>query len=114
MAKNTEIWYDMTDNMKELDQKYHQEGEYRELFSIMIDSCRCEDTAIGITKDGELLYIENKLMNNSSAYWVQSVFYSIDKKEFSVFLEQARAVGYIEKAIQSGQTTEEELKKLSE
>ena len=70
--------------MIQLDQKYHQDEDYRELFSIMIDSLRCEDTAIGITKDGELLYIENKLMNNSSAYWVQS-----------------------------GRTTEEELKELS-
>ena len=53
-------------------------------------------------------------MNNSSAYWVQSVFYSIDKKEFGTFLGKARAGGYIEKAIQSGQTTEEELIILSE
>ena len=93
---------------------YYSDEDYHELFSIMIDSIICEDTAVGITNEGKLLYIENKLMNNSSAYWVQSVFYSIDKKEFGAFLEQARADGYIEKAIQSGQTTEEELKKLSE
>lgn len=100
--------------MKELDVKYYPGKDYRELFSIMIDSHICEDTAIGITKDGELLYIENKLMNNSSAYWVQSVFYSINKEEFRAFLKQARSRGYIETAIQKGKTTEEELKKLSD
>ncbi len=68
---------------------------------------------IGISNGGELLYIENKLMNNSSAYWMQSVFYSISKAEFGVFLEQARSRGYIEQAIQKGQTTEEELRRLS-
>lgn len=100
--------------MKELGVKYYQDKDYRELFNIMIDSFICEDFAIGITNDGELLYIENKLMNNSSAYWVQSIFYSISKAEFCEFLEQARSKGYIEDAIKKGQTTEEELKKLSE
>ena len=100
--------------MKELDISYHHDKDYRELFSIMIDSNLCEDTAIGITNEGELLYIENKLMNNSSAYWVQSVFYSISKEEFCSFLKQARSEGYIEKAIRNGQTTEEELRKLGE
>lgn len=100
--------------MKELDVKYYPGKDYRELFSIMIDSHICEDTAIGITKDGELLYIENKLMNNSSAYWVQSVFYSINKEEFRAFLKEASSRGYIETAIQKGKTTEEELKKLSD
>lgn len=100
--------------MKELDVKCYKDNEYRELFSVMIDSHICEDKAIGIANDGELLYIENKLMNNSSAYWMQSVFYSISKEEFRTFLKQARDRGYLEKAIQKGQTTEEELKKLSE
>ena len=53
-------------------------------------------------------------MNNSSAYWGQSVFYSINKVEFCKYLEQARARGYIKEAIQKGKTTEEELKILSE
>lgn len=97
-----------------LDVNYHEGREYHELFSIMIDSNKCEDTAVGMTNDGVLLYIENKLSNNSSAYWVQSVFYSISKEEFCTFLKQARERGYIEKAIKNGQTTEEELKKLSE
>lgn len=97
-----------------LDVKYRCDIDYRELFSIMIDSLTCEDTAVGITKEGELLYIENKLMNNSSAYWVQSIFYSIDQKEFRTFLTQAKSRGYIEKAIKNGQTTEEEIKKLAE
>lgn len=101
-------------SMKELDIKYRGDIDYHELFSVMIDSNTCEDTAIGITNDGELLYIENKLMNNSSAYWVQSIFHSINKKEFCEFIEQARAKGYIEKAIKNGQTTEDELQKLSE
>lgn len=100
--------------MKMLDEKYREGQDYRELFSIMIDSNRCEDTAIGITNDGELLYIENKLMNNSSAYWVQSVIYSINKEEFCKFLEQARFRGYIEKAIKSGKITEEELEFLAQ
>lgn len=100
--------------MKELEIKYHSDVDYRELFNIMIDSHICEDKAIGITNDRKLLYIENKLMNNSSAYWMQSIFYSINKEEFCAFLKQARASGYIEKAIQKGQTTEEELKMLSE
>lgn len=100
--------------MKELDVKYRDDIDYRELFSVMIDSSTCEDTAIGIDKDGALLYIENKLMNNSSAYWVQSVFYSIDKVEFCAFLKKARSRGYIDKAIKNGQTTEKELKMLSE
>lgn len=99
--------------MKELDINYRHENNYRELFSVRINSLTCEDTAIGITNDGELLYVESKLMNNSSAYWVQSVFYSIDREEFNEFLEQARSRGYIEQAIQKGQTTEEELKMLS-
>ena len=99
--------------MKELEIKYRQ-NEYRELFSIMIDSNICEETAIGITNEGQLLYLDNKLMNNSSAYWMQTIFYSIDKKEFRTFLNQARSRGYIEKAIKMGQTTEDELKRLSE
>ena len=99
--------------MKELDVKYHPDEEYRELFSIMIDSYICEETCIGITNAGELLYIENKLMNNSSAYWMQSVIYSISKEEFRAFLKQAESKGYIEKAIQSGKTTKEELSRLS-
>lgn len=100
--------------MKELEKKYRQDKDYRELFSIMIDSHICEDKAIGITNDGQLLYIENKLMNNSSAYWVQSIFYSIDKEEFRAFLKTARSRGHVEQALQKGQTTEEELEKLSE
>ena len=100
--------------MKELGTEFYCDKDYRELFNIMIDSHICEDTAVGITKKGELLYIENKLMNNSSAYWVQSVLYSIDKAEFRTFMKQARSRGYIEKAIQKGLTTEEELKKLSD
>lgn len=100
-------------HMKELGINHRNEEKYRELFSIMIDSNICEETAIGITDDGELLYIENKLMNNSSAYWMQSVFYSINKTEFCEFLAQARSRGYIEEAIKKGKTTEEELKNLS-
>ena len=100
--------------MRELGLEYYSSKEYRELFNTMIDMNICEDIAIGISNDGELLYIENKLMNNSSAYWMQSVFYSINKAEFIVYLEQARSRGYIEQAIQKGQTTEEELKGLSE
>ena len=100
--------------MKELGLEYCSDKDYRQLFNIMIDSHICEDSVIGITNNGELLYIENKLMNNSSAYWMQSVFYSINKAEFCTFLEQARSRGFIEKAIQKGQTTEEELKKLIE
>ena len=64
--------------MEDLGTKYCSNEEYHELFSIMIDSHICEDTAIAITNDGELLYVENKLMNNSSAYWMQTVFYRID------------------------------------
>ena len=100
--------------MKELSERNYSHDDYRELFNTMIDANICEDIAIGISNDGELLYIENKLMNNSSAYWMQSVFYSINKAEFIVYLEQARSRGYIEQAIQKGQTTEEELKGLSE
>lgn len=100
--------------MKELGIKYYSNEDYRELFNVMIDSNTCEDFAIGISNDGKLLYVENKLMNNSSAYWVQSLFFSINKEEFCAFFEQARAKGYIEKAIKEGQTTEDELKMLSE
>lgn len=100
--------------MKELGERYYNHDDYRVLFNTMIDANICADIAIGISNDGELLYIENKLMNNSSAYWMQSVFYSINKAEFIVCLEQARSRGYIEQAIQKGQTTEEELKGLSE
>ena len=99
--------------MRELGLEYYSSKEYRELFNTMIDMNICEDIAIGITNDGKLLYIENKLMNNSSAYWGQSVFYSINKVEFCKYLEQARARGYIKEAIQKGKTTEEELKILS-
>ena len=101
-------------SMKELNVEYHSDKDYRELFSIMIDSRICEATAVGITNAGELLYIESKLMNNSSAYWMQSIFYSIDKGEYRAFFKQAMSRGYIEKAIQQGRTTAEELEKLSE
>ena len=100
--------------MKELNVKYHSDKDYRELFKTMLDASTCEDHAVGITNDDKLIYAENKLMNNSSAYWVQSVFYSINAEEFCALLKQARSRGYIEKAIQKGQTTEEELKKLSD
>ena len=100
--------------MKELGLEYYSSKEYRELFDTMIDKNICEYTAIGITNDGELLYIENKLVNNSSAYWGQSIFYSINKVEFCKYLEQAKTRGYIKEAIQKGKTTEEELKMLSE
>ena len=100
--------------MKELGLEYYSSKEYHELFNTMIDLNICENTAIGITNAGELLYIENKLMNNSSAYWGESVFYGINKEEFCKYLEQARARGYIKEAIQKGKTTEEELKRLSE
>ena len=100
--------------MKELEIKHRQEIEYRELFDVMIDSHSCEDYTVGLTNDGKLLYIENKLMNNSSAYWVQSVFYSINQEEFRSFLELAKARGYLETAISKGRTTEEELKRLGE
>lgn len=98
--------------MKELDVNYRPGKDYRELFSVMIDSNICEDTVVGITNAGELLYVNNKLMNNSSAYWVQSVCFSIDKEEFCEFLEQAKSRGFIEKAIKNGQTTKEELEEL--
>ena len=100
--------------MKELGLEYYSSKEYHELFNTMIDLNICENTAIGITNAGELLYIENKLMNNSSTYWGESVFYGINKEEFCKYLEQARARGYIREAIQKGKTTEEELKRLSE
>lgn len=100
--------------MKELGVQHFSDSEYRELFHIMIDTHICEDKAIGITNSGELLYAENKLMNNSSAYWMQSVYYTINKDEFRTFLNQARSKGYIEEAIKKGQTTEEELKMLCE
>lgn len=99
--------------MKRLDVKYRQNKDYRELFSVTIDAFTCEDTAVGITKDGELLFVKSKLMNQSSAYWVDSEFFGIDTAEFRELLGQAQANGYIGKAIRSGQTTEEELKKLS-
>lgn len=97
--------------MRQLEIKYKPDKEYHELFNVMIDSLTCEDTAIGITNDGELLYIKSKLANSSSAYWVDREFFSIDNDEFCSFLKQAQANGYIEKAIRSGQTTEEELYK---
>lgn len=100
--------------MKKLDRKYYPGKDYRELFSVMIDANKCEDTAVGITNEGELLYIESKLMNNSSAYWMQSVFFSIDKEEFRAFLEQAKSRDYLAKAIKNRQTTEEELGRLSQ
>lgn len=100
--------------MEKLDIHYRSGADYRELFSIWIDFLTCEDTAVGITKDGTLLYIESKLMNSSSAYWVQSTFYGINREEFRTFLNRARSGGYLEKAIRSGQTTEEELKQLAE
>ena len=76
--------------MKELGLEYYSSKEYHELFNTMIDLNICENTAIGITNAGELLYIENKLMNNSSAYWGESVFYGINKEEFCKYLQQAK------------------------
>lgn len=74
--------------MKELGIKYYSNEDYRELFNIMIDSNTCEDFAIGISNDGKLLYVENKLMNNSSAYWVQSLFLVLIKRNFAHFLSR--------------------------
>lgn len=68
--------------MKELGINYRADNDYRELFNIMVDPHICEHTTIGITNDGELLYIENKLMNNSSAYWMQRVFQLSRKTPF--------------------------------
>ena len=98
--------------MEHLDISLKCGRDYRELFSIMIDSLYCEDTAIGVTAEGRVLYIENRLANNSSAYWVDSLFYSITAEEFDAFLNQAKAAGYMEKAIRNGQTSEEELQTL--
>lgn len=100
--------------MTETNVKYRCGRDYRELFNIMIDSLTCEDIAIGISDQGELLYVKSKLANNSSAYWVQSEFFYISKEEFCAFLKQARENGYLEKALKNGQTTEDELRKLSE
>ncbi len=96
--------------MKELNVKYHSDKDYRELFKTMRDASICEDHAVGITNDGKLIYAENKLMNNSSAYWVQSVFYSINAEEFCALLKQARSRGYIEKTIQKGQNNRRRIK----
>ena len=71
--------------MKELEIKHRQEIEYRELFDVMIDSHSCEDYTVGLTNDGELLYIENKLMNNSGAYWFRACFTASIKKNFVPF-----------------------------
>lgn len=99
--------------MEKLDVRYHPGAEYRELFNVTVDSLHCTDTGIGLANDGRLLFIDSKLANNSSAYWVDSEFYTIDNEEFQHYLALARANGYVEKAIQSGQTTEEELESLS-
>lgn len=48
--------------MKELDVKYYPGKDYRELFDIMVDSHKCEDTCIGIANDGTLLYVKTSLL----------------------------------------------------
>lgn len=99
--------------MKSLDAKYYPNEDYRELFNIMVDSNKCTITCIGITNDGTFLYINERLANNSSAYWIDREFFVIDRDEFCYYLEIARAKGEVEKAIKNGRTTAEELEQLS-
>ena len=98
--------------MKKLDVNYRPGRDYRELFDIAINNKRSTASSIGITDEGELLYVYSELMNNSSAYWMDFECYSIDKSEFHQFLSEARSNGNLEKAIKNGNTTQEELAQL--
>lgn len=98
--------------MKKLDVNYRPGRDYRELFDITINRNDCTTAGIGITEDGELLYIRSELMNNSSAYWMDFECYSIDKAEYRNFLSAARANGNLEKPLKNGYITEEELARL--
>lgn len=98
--------------MKKLDVNYRPGRDYRELFDIEVDNGHCTVSSIGITNEGELIYIYSELMNNSSAYWVDFECYSIDREEFLKFLSDAGSNGNLENAIKKGNTTREELARL--
>lgn len=99
--------------MQKTDVKYYPGKDYRELFDILVDSNVGEVISIGITNDGSIIYIDDKLMNNSSAYWTQTDIFSIDRDEFRKYLDIARSRGHLAKALKKGLTTEEELERLS-
>lgn len=98
--------------MKPLDARYRPNEDYKELFDLMVDPNKCIVTLIGVMKDGTFLYIKETLMNNSSAYWMDTELYSIDKEEFLHYVEEAKSKGNIEKAIKQNKITEEELEAL--
>ena len=97
---------------EKFDVNYRPGRDYRELFDIVINNKHSTTSSIGITEEGELLYIRSGLMNNSSAYWMDFECYSIDKGEYRNFLSTTKANGNLEKAIKNGNTTQEELARL--
>lgn len=99
--------------MKPIDADYKPNKDYRELFTVFVNTRKCTDDVVGITKDNELLYIKESLANQSSAYWVDREFFSIDKMEFKHFLSIATKNGEVEKAVKNGYTTLDELKRLT-
>lgn len=100
--------------MISLDVKYYPEKDYRELFTVSVDELMCTDDLIGITTAGDLLYVKERLAGSGNAYYMEREFFSIEREEFQQYLSVAKENGEVEKAVRNGQTTKEELEKLSE
>lgn len=79
--------------MKPTEERLYPGEDYKELFTVDVDENKCTCNVVGIKNDGTLLYIKERLANNSSAYWVDRELYIIDKEEFSHYQEEARKNG---------------------
>jgi len=76
--------------MKPIEEKLTPEKDYRELFTLHVDSNKCTADIIGIKNDGEYLYISEKLASSGNAYWMDRIFYSLDEDEYKHYVEMAK------------------------
>lgn len=95
--------------MQLIEESLKPEIDYRELFTVEVDENKCTDDIIGIKNDGEIIFIKEKMSNSGNAYWMNRVFYSIDRDELHQYIEIAKSNGEIEKAIKNKRTTMEEI-----
>lgn len=98
--------------MKKLDKRYVPQEDYRELFCVSADSMNCTCEVIGLSREGEILFIKETLSNSGNAYYISREFFLPDREEFRHYLEDAGRDGELEKALKNGYTTMEELKSL--
>lgn len=82
--------------MRKLNKKLYINDDYRELFTVSIDRNKCTDDVVGITNDGKLLLIKEKMANQSSFYYMEREFFSINNKEYIKYLDLAKLNGEID------------------